>query len=86
MNDPVDAVVAVWSVAALLYNSTGRDLARMLFPDAEPEYLAEWEERFLEGFPHAVGKMSTGTLRRFVRLALEKHGDAGRQFAAASLR
>jgi hypothetical protein len=71
----VNKYAAVHAVSALLYNTAPIKLAMMMFPDAHPSYLEEWVERFAQGFHVAVSKMDTDNFRRFVDMAVERHGN-----------
>ena len=65
---------AVHAVAALFYNNTPEQLAELFMPGRAPIYVAEWVARFEGGIGSAVAHMDTETFRRFVDLAIEKHG------------
>lgn len=72
-----DERLAVWRVAAYLYNVAPAHLAEALFPNAVPMYQDEWTERFVKGFGYAVSKMDDNTFARFCGLA-ETHTEGWR--------
>lgn len=74
MTQDYTPVQVTWAVAAYEYNASPLERAKALFPDAHPDYLTEWCDRFLRGFAFAVGKMDNNTLRRYVEQALDAHG------------
>jgi hypothetical protein len=68
---------AVHAVACLFHQNAPKELAELLMPGRHPDYLAEWTYRFARGIGVAVGKMDEKTFRRFVDLAIERHGEHG---------
>lgn len=72
--EPMNEFATAYALLAYAYNRAPIHMAHDLFPDAHPNYLAEWAERFSGGITAASGYMDQDTFRRFVDNAIRAYG------------